>query len=44
MTEFNEQLTEDLTQLWSGAKLTAFAPDGVCLYCEARGVCRKGVW
>ena len=44
MPEFNEQLTEDLTQLWSGAKLTAFAPDGVCLYCEARGVCRKGVW
>ncbi|MCE7529213.1 PD-(D/E)XK nuclease family protein [Polynucleobacter sp. IMCC 29146] len=44
MSEFNEQLTEDLTQLWSGATLTAFAPDGVCLYCEARGICRKGVW
>lgn len=44
ITQFNKQLTKDMSQLWSDKPLTAFAPDGVCLYCEARGVCRKGMW
>ena len=44
MPVFSEQLTEDIQQLWSGKELTAFAPDGVCKYCEARGICRKGMW
>ncbi|WP_114637031.1 PD-(D/E)XK nuclease family protein [Polynucleobacter necessarius] len=44
MPEFSEQLTEDVQKLWSGKELTAFAPDGVCKYCEARGICRKGMW
>ena len=44
ITKFDEQLTEDMSQLWSDKPLTAFAPDGVCLYCEARGICRKGMW
>ena len=44
MPHFNEQITEDIEKLWSGKELTAFAPDGVCQYCEARGICRKGMW
>jgi ATP-dependent helicase/nuclease subunit B len=44
MPAFDEQLTQDLQQLWSGKALVAFAPDGVCQYCEARGICRKGMW
>ena len=44
MPSFDKQLTEDMQTLWSGKALTAFAPDGVCKYCEARGICRKGMW
>ena len=44
MPLFDKQLTEDMQKLWSGHVLTAFAPDGVCKYCEARGICRKGMW
>ena len=44
LPSFDEQLTEDMQTLWSGKALTAFAPDGVCKYCEARGICRKGMW
>ncbi|QWD93789.1 PD-(D/E)XK nuclease family protein [Polynucleobacter sp. MG-Unter2-18] len=44
MQVFSEQMTEDVQSLWSGKPLTAFAPDSVCQYCEARGICRKGMW
>lgn len=44
MQEFAAQITEDVESLWSGKPLTAFAPDSVCQYCEARGICRKGMW
>jgi ATP-dependent helicase/nuclease subunit B len=44
MQEFSEQITEDVQSLWSGKPLKAFAPDSVCQYCEARGICRKGMW
>ena len=44
MEQFTEQITQDLEDLWSKKPMKAFAPDGVCQYCEARGVCRKGVW
>ncbi len=44
MQEFSEQMTEDVQSLWSGKALKAFAPDSVCQYCEARGICRKGMW
>jgi len=44
MQEFSEQMTEDVQSLWSGKPLKAFAPDSVCQYCEARGICRKGMW
>jgi ATP-dependent helicase/nuclease subunit B len=44
MAEFNEQIQDDLNTLWARKPMQAFAPDGVCRYCEARGICRKGMW
>lgn len=44
MQQFDEQITEDVEQLWAKKPMQAFAPEGVCQYCEARGICRKGVW
>ena len=44
MTQFSEQLSEDLEVLWARKPMKAFAPDSVCQYCEARGICRKGMW
>jgi ATP-dependent helicase/nuclease subunit B len=44
MEQFNRQITEDVEQLWAKKPMQAFAPDGVCQYCEARGICRKGIW
>jgi ATP-dependent helicase/nuclease subunit B len=44
MQEFSEQMTDDVQSLWSGKALKAFAPDSICQYCEARGICRKGMW
>ena len=44
MPAFSGQLVEDMQNLWSRKEMTAFAPDGVCKYCEARGICRKGMW
>ncbi len=44
MQQFSEQITEDVQQLWAKKPMQAFAPEGVCQYCEARGICRKGIW
>ena len=44
MVQFSVQITQDVESLWSKKPMHAFAPDGVCQYCEARGICRKGVW
>ncbi|QWD68951.1 PD-(D/E)XK nuclease family protein [Polynucleobacter sp. VK25] len=44
MQQFSKQMTEDVEQLWAKKPMQAFAPEGVCQYCEARGVCRKGIW
>ena len=44
MAEFSEQVVNDLNDLWARKPMTAFAPDSVCQYCEARGICRKGMW
>ena len=44
MTQFSEQITGDVQALWSGKTIKAFAPDSICQYCEARGICRKGMW
>jgi ATP-dependent helicase/nuclease subunit B len=44
MQAFSQQITEDVEQLWAKKPMQAFAPEGVCQYCEARGICRKGIW
>ncbi|MBU3628011.1 PD-(D/E)XK nuclease family protein [Polynucleobacter sp. AP-Reno-20A-A9] len=44
MQQFSEQITKDVEQLWAKKPMQAFAPEGVCQYCEARGICRKGIW
>ena len=44
MTQFSDQITQDLNSLWARKPMQAFAPDSVCQYCEARGICRKGMW
>ena len=44
MEQFSDQLNEDLAVLWARKPMKAFAPDSVCQYCEARGICRKGMW
>ena len=44
MAQFSEQITKDLSGLWARKPMRAFAPDSVCQYCEARGICRKGMW
>jgi ATP-dependent helicase/nuclease subunit B len=44
MEQFSDQLNEDLEVLWARKPMKAFAPNSVCQYCEARGICRKGMW
>ena len=44
MPKFDRQITEDMQKLRSRESMSAFAPDGVCKYCDARGICRKGAW
>jgi ATP-dependent helicase/nuclease subunit B len=44
MQQFSAQITHDVEQLWAKKPMRAFAPEGVCQYCEARGICRKGIW
>jgi len=42
--EWLSQFVGDLQGVWSGKPLHAYAPDSVCQYCDARGICRKGMW
>ena len=51
LEEFEAQLDElpadmarDLSAVWGGELMKASAPESVCQYCEARGLCRKGMW
>ena len=44
MRRFTVQMTKDVEQLWAKKPIQAFAPQGICQYCEARGICRKGIW
>lgn len=37
-------ISQDLNDVWAGRPMKASAPDGVCQYCEVRGICRKGMW
>jgi ATP-dependent helicase/nuclease subunit B len=39
-----EQMTGLLKQVWGGGVLPANGPTQVCQYCDARGICRKGMW
>jgi ATP-dependent helicase/nuclease subunit B len=38
------RLPELLAAMAAGAALPAGGVDGVCQHCEARGLCRKGMW
>lgn len=44
MDQTYKQLQEDINAVVAGGQLFAHAPDSICQYCEARGVCRKGMW
>jgi ATP-dependent helicase/nuclease subunit B len=38
------RLPQLLEAIAAGAALPAHGVDGICKYCEARGLCRKGMW
>jgi ATP-dependent helicase/nuclease subunit B len=40
----SRRLPELLEAIAAGATLRASGIDAVCQYCEARGLCRKGMW
>jgi len=40
----SRRLPDLLEAIAAGAALPAHGVDGVCAYCEARGLCRKGMW
>ena len=44
MDQFSTQIERDLNVLWARQAMQAFATDSVCQYCDARGICRKGMW
>jgi ATP-dependent helicase/nuclease subunit B len=44
MKELPAQMITDIEALWSGLPMPASAPDSICQYCQARGICRKGMW
>ncbi len=44
MNELPAQMITDIESLWGGAPMAASAPDSICQYCQARGICRKGMW
>ena len=44
MKNLPAQMIADLEALWAGSPVIASAPDSICQYCQARGICRKGMW
>ena len=44
MNELPAQMITDIESLWGGSPMAASAPDSICQYCQARGICRKGMW
>lgn len=44
MKDLPSQMISDIEALWSGSPVVASAPDSICQYCQARGICRKGMW
>lgn len=39
-----EQIVSSMTKIAGGAALRASGVEQVCVYCEVRGLCRKGAW
>ena len=44
LDKIENQILEDLDQVWTGMAMPANGPQQVCKYCDARGICRKGMW
>jgi len=44
LKQIEEQICDDLNQIWTGVTMPANGPQQVCKYCDARGICRKGMW
>ena len=44
MKELPAQMISDIESLWGGSPMAASAPDSICQFCQARGICRKGMW
>jgi len=44
LNQIENQIREDLDQVWIGKPMPANGPQQVCKYCDARGICRKGMW
>ncbi len=44
LNQLENQIRDDLDQVWKGKPMPANGPQQVCKYCDARGICRKGMW
>jgi len=44
LNQIEEQIQQDLNHVWTGGSMPANGPQQVCKYCDARGICRKGIW
>jgi ATP-dependent helicase/nuclease subunit B len=44
LNQIEEQIQQDLNHVWTGGSMPANGPQQVCKYCDARGICRKGMW
>jgi len=44
LNQIEEQICNDLNHVWMGVSMPANGPQQVCKYCDARGICRKGMW
>ncbi|WP_454710922.1 PD-(D/E)XK nuclease family protein [Cupriavidus nantongensis] len=44
VTWLERQMRDDVMRLRQGARLPAFGDASACVYCTARGLCRKGFW
>ena len=44
LNQLEEQIRNDLNHVWMGVSMPANGPQQVCKYCDAQGICRKGMW
>lgn len=42
--ELDQKLLQDLNPIWKGHMMPANGITKTCNYCDARGICRKGMW